>query len=91
MRPTGELDVATAPAFRQMLMDAVNQEPDCVIVDLSGVTFIDSTALGVIVGASKRARLMQVDVVLDHPSPSIRKVLEITGMDYVIAIQPDRV
>ena len=53
---SGEIDVATAPQLRECLHRVVAQGEATVILDLLGVTFLDSTALGVLVGALKRCR-----------------------------------
>lgn len=84
VRPRGELDLATAPAFRQSLVDAIDSGAVRVVVDMSEVTFIDSTGLGVLVGAIKRARASGAELVALSAAPSIRKVFEITGIDHVL-------
>ena len=48
---TGEIDVATAPQLRECLHHVIAQGEATVVLDLLGVTFLDSTALGVLVGA----------------------------------------
>ena len=53
---TGELDVATAPDLRARLDEAIDAGSAVVIVDLLGVTFLDSTALGVLIGALKKCQ-----------------------------------
>src|SRR5262245_55610515 len=52
----GEIDIATYRRLRAMLISAVDDGPGTVIVDMSGVEWIDSTGLGTLVGALKRAR-----------------------------------
>ena len=82
---SGEIDVATAPELRDRLQ-AVTGSGRTTVVDLLGVTFLDSTALGVLVGALKRSRESggQLRLVLDQPR--ILKVFEITGLSDVFAI-----
>ena len=52
----GEVDIATAPQLRESLYEAVDRSAGPVIVDLLAVTFIDSTALGVLIGARERSK-----------------------------------
>ena len=52
----GEVDLYTAPEFKQQLLDVIGQGGKQVIVDFSDTTFIDSTTLGVLVGGVKRLR-----------------------------------
>lgn len=52
----GEIDVATAPEFRDCLYRAIDTQPRRVVADLRQVSFIDSVSLGVLVGAQRRLR-----------------------------------
>ena len=51
---TGEIDLYTAPEFKQQLLDVIEKGGKQVVVDLTDTTFIDSTTLGVLVGGVKR-------------------------------------
>lgn len=82
----GEVDVYTAPQLRERLYGVVGDGVTRVILDLSAMTFIDSTGLGVVVGALKRLRESGGDLVLRSPSRSTRKVLEITGLTRIVEI-----
>ena len=82
----GELDVSNAPRLRRALSDVIDGEPGSVVVDLSRLTFVDSTGLGVLVGADKRARALGVGLVLSSPQPSIAKVFEIAGVHRVMRV-----
>ena len=53
----GEVDVYTAPQFREQLIQLVDQGQRSILVDLEGVEFLDSTGLGVLVGGLRRARV----------------------------------
>jgi anti-sigma B factor antagonist len=85
---SGEVDVATAPAVRDCLDQVIDRDRGPVVADLSGVTFIDSTGLGVLIGAQQRCavngRPLRVVVV----EPRIRKVFEITGLTELFPIHP---
>lgn len=80
---TGEVDVATAPRLREKLIDLVNQGQHRIVVDLSGVEFLDSTGLGVLVGALKRVRTHDGQLALVCTESRILKVFEITGLTKV--------
>jgi anti-anti-sigma factor len=73
----GDVDMATAPRLRQVLIDATTL---AVVVDLSAVTFMDASGLGVLVGAARSARNEGRDLVLRDPSSSALRVLQVTGM-----------
>ena len=83
----GEIDVASAPRLREQLITLVNDQKHRIVVDLGGVDFIDSTGLGVLIGARKRVRAHDGDVVLVCTEPRIVKVFEITGLDQLFAIR----
>ncbi len=53
---TGEVDLYTAPEFKEQLVDIIGKGASTVVVDLTETTFIDSTTLGVLVGGVKRLR-----------------------------------
>jgi anti-sigma B factor antagonist len=86
VQPSGEIDMVNAPTLRAALVDF--DRPD-IIVDLTGVEFIDSTGLGVLVGAAARARKRDGELRVVCPRPGIRKVFAITGLDAVFAIAAD--
>ncbi len=58
MRVTGEIDMATAPRLRQHVQTVTARKPAGLVLDLDRVDFIDSTGLGVMVGAAKRMRMI---------------------------------
>jgi anti-sigma B factor antagonist len=82
----GEVDVYTAPRFRERLIELVSQGQHRIIVDLEGVDFLDSTGLGVLVGGLKRVRNHDGDLALVCTQARILKVFEITGLTKVFAI-----
>ncbi len=83
---TGEVDVYTAPRFRERLIELVSQGHHKIVVDLQGVDFLDSTGLGVLVGGLKRLRSHDGDLVLVCNQNRILKVFEITGLTKVFSI-----
>jgi anti-sigma B factor antagonist len=83
---SGEIDVATAPALRDRLVELIEGGTTHLVVDLEDVAFIDSTGLGVLVGAARRARSAEGDVRLVCTNSRILKVFSATGLDEVFTI-----
>lgn len=83
VRCSGELDVAGAPDLRSALYPLLDAGRDAV-VDLGALEFIDSSGIGVLVGAHKRARERGHDIRLRGASGPVDKVLRITGLHEVI-------
>ena len=86
----GEVDLYTAPEFKQQLLDVISQGGKEVIVDFSDTTFIDSTTLGVLVGGVKRLRTNDGQLSLVCSDRNITKIFEITGLDRVFSIYGSR-
>jgi anti-sigma B factor antagonist len=86
----GEVDLYTAPEFKQQLLEVIGQGGREVIVDFTGTTFIDSTTLGVLVGGVKRLRTNDGQLSLVCNDRNITKIFEITGLDRVFTIYPTR-
>ncbi len=82
----GEIDVATAPEFHASLSDLIAEGPEVVMVDLRAVSFIDSTGLGVLVGAEKEMREGGRDLRLVVTQPQITRLLSLTGLDEVFTV-----
>jgi anti-sigma B factor antagonist len=83
----GELDVNTAPELREQLARLITGGTNHVAIDLESVTFVDSTALSVLVSALKRLRQVDGDLQLASPTPSVRRVFEITGLTRLFTIR----
>ncbi|MBV9410214.1 MAG: STAS domain-containing protein [Acidimicrobiia bacterium] len=84
---TGEIDVSTSSRVREALIAISNSGEISVVVDMTHVTFMDSTGLAALVGPLKRFRSMNGQIVLRSPSKSVQKVLEITGLTRVFTIE----
>jgi anti-sigma B factor antagonist len=86
----GEVDLYTAPEFKQQLLEVIGQGGTEVVVDFTDTTFIDSTTLGVLVGGVKRLRSNDGQLSLVCNDRNITKIFEITGLDRVFTIYPAR-
>jgi anti-sigma B factor antagonist len=85
--PGGEIDAHSAPRLRAAIVGELEDAGvGHLVVDLSSVSFLDSSALGVLVGTLKRMRERdgQLDIVL--PSSHARRVFEITALDRVLSL-----
>src|SRR6266478_2932707 len=85
-RLEGELDIATTPALRERLLSVFGPGLRLLIIDLSGVSFCDVSALAVLVGTQRRARGLGVAVRLAAPRPQVAKSLRVTGLDRYFTI-----
>jgi stage II sporulation protein AA (anti-sigma F factor antagonist) len=80
VRPKGELDLVVADEFRTILENALDNRPiNFLVLNLSQVSFIDSSCLGVILGRYKRLAQVNGRVSLVSAQPQVRRVLEMSG------------
>src|ERR687891_546440 len=86
----GEVDLYTAPEFKEQLLGVIGRGARDVVVDFSDTTFIDSTTLGVLVGGVKRLRPNGGQLSLICSDRNITKIFEITGLDRVFTIHATR-
>jgi anti-sigma B factor antagonist len=82
----GEIDLASSSELRTCLHGLCASDSTAVAVDLRGVTFLDSSALGVLVGALRRCRENERDFRLIIDSPRLLKIFDITGLTSVFEI-----
>ena len=82
----GEIDLFTAPELKKTLQEAIENGAARVVVDLTETTFLDSTALGVLIGAVKRLRSRDGQLVIVNTDTNIAKTFEITGLDQIFTI-----
>jgi anti-sigma B factor antagonist len=84
----GELDLYTSERLREKLADALGLGGRRILVDLTGVSFMDSTALGVLVEAAKALKSSGGQLVLVADDPRVTRVIEITGLGRVFRVEP---
>jgi len=82
----GEVDAYTSPRLRERLAEVMDRGEYRVVVDIEGVEFMDSTGLGVLVSALKRAKEHDGEISIVCTSPQILRVLAITGLDKVFRV-----
>ncbi len=83
-RPAGELDAFTVAQFRQVLADVASAKK--LVIDLSGVPFIDSAGLGALIGGIRRTRELGGDVAVACDRPTLVRLLKTTGFDRIVSV-----
>ena len=86
----GEIDLFTAPELKSALSEAIESGHTRIVVDLTDTTFLDSTALGVLIGAVKRLRSHDGRLTIANVDDNIAKTFEITGLDQIFPISGTR-
>ncbi len=86
----GEIDLFTAPELKAALAAALEAGRTRIVVDLTETSFLDSTALGVLIGAVKRLRSRDGVLTIVNTDRNIAKTFEITGLDQIFTIRPTR-
>ena len=86
----GDVDIYSAPQFKDVLLQGIEEGAQRIIVDLAKVTFIDSSGLGVLVSGAKRVRRHKGTLDIVCCDENIARILEITGLDRIFAIYRTR-
>jgi anti-sigma B factor antagonist len=81
---SGRLDLLSAADMKQRMVDEVTAGQRRIVVDLSGVSFLDSSGLGALIGALKVARLAGGDLHIARPTEQAQMILELTTLNRVL-------
>jgi anti-anti-sigma factor len=79
--PIGDVDLASAPRMLDRLLRLVRDAPPVLVVALDQVEFMDSSGLNALVAAHRRAEVMGTAMRVAAPSPVVRKLFHLTGLD----------
>lgn len=82
----GEIDTVTASQFREQLASVITCGARRVVVDLARVTFMDSAGIGVLTATHRVLAVQQGSLAVVSPSPAVRRVLSLSGLDQVILV-----
>lgn len=85
----GEIDVYTSPKVKEMITELIEKQNFNLIINLEGVRYIDSTGLGVLIGALKKVREKDGCINLVCNNPQIKKIFNITGLVKIFGIFKD--
>lgn len=83
---SGEVDIYTAQQFKDKLYSVVDNSSKDIVIDCSGLNYIDSTGLGIFVGALKKTKLAGRNIHLENIKDNIKKLFIITGLDKLFII-----
>jgi anti-sigma B factor antagonist len=90
VRLSGELDAFDAPALRETFAELNTANGDVVVLDLSAVSFLDSTVLGTVVGLLRRVREGGGELRVVLPETPARRIFEVTSLDQTLGVWPSR-
>ena len=85
-RAVGELDGASASRLRDVMTS--QPAPDRLVIDLSGVSFVDSAGLGALIGGIRRTREASGEVAISVSGSGVTRVLQTAGFDRIVPVEP---
>lgn len=85
IRGDGKLNMVSAPQLRESVRRSISDGNARIVVDLSAITFMDSSGLGALVGCLKSARQAGGDLRIAAPSKQVTMVLQLSNLDRVLA------
>ncbi|MEZ0537941.1 STAS domain-containing protein [Caldicellulosiruptoraceae bacterium PP1] len=83
----GEIDIFSSPALKEKLYEVIDASSKDISINMKEVTYIDSTGLGVFVGALKKAKQKDINIILKDMKPNVKKIFKITGLDKVFPVE----
>ena len=86
---TGEVDIFNSQDFKSGLVDLMNEKKANIMLNCSELNYMDSTALGALVGVLKNAKAHGLEVSLTHVKPNLLKLFKITNLDKVFIMEGD--
>ncbi|CAK7034336.1 MAG: Anti-sigma-B factor antagonist [Peptostreptococcus russellii] len=84
---SGELDVSCADDLKKELDSNIDNKLSNVKIDMSNLQYIDSTGIGVIIGAMKKLRKEKKDISILNAKDNVKKIFKITGLDQIIRME----
>lgn len=89
IRIIGELVANTCASLREVVTDSISRQPKRIVLDMSGVPFVDTSGLGVLVGLRATLKTKKIDLEVANPSDRVVNVFRLTKLDGVFGISPD--
>jgi anti-sigma B factor antagonist len=83
---SGEIDIYTTPQFKEAVSAAIDEGPSAVLINMSKVTYMDSSGFGTLLSATKRLRPMNGGLYLCHCNDAITRMLQITRLNTIFGV-----
>lgn len=90
LAPQGEVDLASYTDLRTLISDLIQAGRAKIVVDLSGTTFLDSTALGALIGGRRKAYAAGGSFAIVCDNPQMLRLFTMTKLDLVFTVLPSR-
>jgi len=87
IEPVGEVDIYTSPQFKEILLSTIEEKPVDIAIDGKSLSYIDSTGLGVLISALKKAKENNKSIIITNIKPNIKKLFSLTSLDKVFTIK----
>jgi anti-sigma B factor antagonist len=87
MKLKGEIDIYTAAEFKNQINAVIEEQPGDLYIDCSELRYMDSTGLGVLIGALKKMKEQNRNIYLENLKPNVRKLFSITGLDKIFIME----
>jgi stage II sporulation protein AA (anti-sigma F factor antagonist) len=84
----GEIDLRAAGEFWDAVQRSLAHEPRCLVIDMADTSFMDSSGLNVLLRAYNALGERREALVLRAPSPPVRRVIELAGVDELVTCEP---
>lgn len=83
----GEVDIYTSNQLKETFVEIFNENPQDIIINTENLDYIDSTGLGVLIGALKRLKTKEKDIYIVNTKSNVRKIFNITGLDKIFKVE----
>ena len=92
IRLSGELDEYVATKLRDVIDDIIdkNSSVTALIFNLNGLTFVDSTGIGMMIGRYKKAKSYRIKTYIENPSLALEKILELSGLYQIMPLVKEK-
>jgi anti-sigma B factor antagonist len=88
IQASGELDLATVPELRAVVNRITDRSPRVLVFDFTGIRYMDSSGLGILVSAKRRLGAYAGEVIVVTAASCVLKALSLSGLDQILTIYP---